>query len=637
MRIIVPLLLLLSRVCSTDGSETNTNATNAPSPVPSPSLTAATVAPTAKDIDLPLADFNLLVVTDVHSWVAGHSLHEDFDADYGDVLSFYRQVKQYCDSHGNDLWFAMNGDILHGTLLGRDPPDALIPILSRMPWDIVNIGEHEMEYNETVSQLRRIGGYTDLWGPGLLSSNTIVNATGEPFGNRYTFLNGKRGTLLVFGFLYNVRPGETSSLVTVERVEEAIESDWFTNVLAPKNFDGIVVMAHMDVDDKLIHKIHSKIRSICTDSMPVHFLAGHTHQRGFKVLDDYATSLEAGRFLDTVGFLSFSQTPRNHNHRFIPATKADFSNILGRTDWKTSEGFSLSNFIGRVRHSLGATEVIGCAPRTYRSMGLLNESDSLLRLYAKEVIPTQFLLPHEDNKDNNVMLQSINFFTHYNLYKGNITMDDVYAAFPEDDVIYKVAASLRGDKLKRLTGYVADHATILNGTTSRSIAITADDRPIKEGTIRYELFAPARDAALIWPKLDGMRVRHPKHELLFNGEKTLRGLIIDFIKSRWNNFPCNQTVQEEELEREKEEEKREADVEAGKYDDIEDEGTSGSRLPVGYLVAVAIGVAFFVLAARFWVNRRTKKRVRLESHVGENFEDDAILAMEDNEHSIKIS
>ena len=117
MRIIVPLLLLLSRVCSTDGSETNTNATNAPSPVPSPSLTAATVAPTAKDIDLPLADFNLLVVTDVHSWVAGHSLHEDFDADYGDVLSFYRQVKQYCDSHGNDLWIAMNGDILHGTLL----------------------------------------------------------------------------------------------------------------------------------------------------------------------------------------------------------------------------------------------------------------------------------------------------------------------------------------------------------------------------------------------------------------------------------------------------------------------------------------------------------------------------------------
>ena len=38
---------------------------------------------------LVLQDVNILIVTDVHSWVAGRSEHDPYlDADYGDVLSF---------------------------------------------------------------------------------------------------------------------------------------------------------------------------------------------------------------------------------------------------------------------------------------------------------------------------------------------------------------------------------------------------------------------------------------------------------------------------------------------------------------------------------------------------------------------
>jgi hypothetical protein len=46
-------------------------------------------------LDLPLGAINVVVLTDVHSWIAGHGSHEPVDnADYGDVLSFYERLQQ---------------------------------------------------------------------------------------------------------------------------------------------------------------------------------------------------------------------------------------------------------------------------------------------------------------------------------------------------------------------------------------------------------------------------------------------------------------------------------------------------------------------------------------------------------------
>lgn len=105
---------------------------------------------------LPLGDINVVIVTDVHSWVAGHSRHELLDATYGDVVSFYRrlheQVRQR-DRQQNSkqaLFFVMNGDFVDGTGLSAIPPVHLTPILQRMPWDAVNMGNHELYYNGTL-------------------------------------------------------------------------------------------------------------------------------------------------------------------------------------------------------------------------------------------------------------------------------------------------------------------------------------------------------------------------------------------------------------------------------------------------------------------------------------------------------
>ena len=75
---------------------------------------------------LPIGPINVMVLTDVHSWVMGHASHDHedgaLDVDYGHVLSFYQRLKARVDAYDpenpSDLYFVMNGDFLHGTFLG---------------------------------------------------------------------------------------------------------------------------------------------------------------------------------------------------------------------------------------------------------------------------------------------------------------------------------------------------------------------------------------------------------------------------------------------------------------------------------------------------------------------------------------
>lgn len=95
--------------------------------------------------DLPWSDINLLVITDDHSWLGGHGRKDTYlNADFGAVLSFYQRLKAYCDSSNKDLFFVMNGDWIDGTGLSLDGDIShLVPLIQKMPFDVVNTGNHE--------------------------------------------------------------------------------------------------------------------------------------------------------------------------------------------------------------------------------------------------------------------------------------------------------------------------------------------------------------------------------------------------------------------------------------------------------------------------------------------------------------
>lgn len=269
------------------------------------------------EVDLPFGDINVLVLTDVHSWIGGHSNDPTHNADYGDILSFYQRIHEHCIIHNMDVWLVVNGDWIDGTGLSLSL-DSLIPLLEKMNFDALNVGNHELYKASVVHDFMRPGGFVESWGDRYLSSNVLYAPTNKPLGYRHKFLRGKNSTVLTFGFLYNM--DDASPAAIVQQVENVIEEDWFTDVVTNANkdpngnFDAILVLAHMDVKDKLVTVLLIKIRALVGDTMPVQFVTGHTHYRGVHTMDDASVSFEAGKYLDTVGFVSFPTQKTQMKH-----------------------------------------------------------------------------------------------------------------------------------------------------------------------------------------------------------------------------------------------------------------------------------------------------------------------------------
>lgn len=98
--------------------------------------------------DLPWSDINLLVITDDHSWIGGHGRKDSYlNADFGEVLSFYQRLKAYCERTNKDLYLVMNGDWIDGTGLSLDGDIShIVPLIQKMPFDVVNTGNHECTF-----------------------------------------------------------------------------------------------------------------------------------------------------------------------------------------------------------------------------------------------------------------------------------------------------------------------------------------------------------------------------------------------------------------------------------------------------------------------------------------------------------
>lgn len=446
--------------------------------------------------NLPFGDINVVVLTDVHSWLASRRRHEPYmDADMGDVLSFWERLKEFCDSNDMDLFFGTpcmerlrssikipsfmpvillcshpclllltfkvnNGDFVHGTGLSQMPgnPSYLIPLLEKMPYDAVNCGNHELYGDANVAYMMRPGGYVDWWGDRYLTSNIAVasNDIGDKtmaemvlLGNPYKVLNGKHSDLLVFGFLYDMR--DATPLVNIQRVEDVVQQLWFQKALKEEHYDAILVLAHMDLVDPLVDVIRSAIRKQIGDGMPVVFITGHTHYRGIKQLEDLSMSFEAGNYLNTVGFASFpgKESVRSFNsselfqHAFLDTDrKVLFEETLGlssASEGETRNGKELSRFIAETRDKLGLTEEIGCAPQSYFVEVYMEDNDSLWKLYRDEVIPKVFgskQLEQQLQEDLPVaMMLSKGSWRYDLLNNATLIVDDIMVVAPFNDTV----------------------------------------------------------------------------------------------------------------------------------------------------------------------------------------------------------
>ena len=403
-------------------------------------------------------------------------------------------------------------------------------------------------YSETVRHLHH-SGFIRHWQGRYLSSNSFWASQNDttdqqqqqqlqPLGNLYTYWHGTytNATILVFGFLYNFQGHCQAS--KVQHVEEAVQQEWFRNVLlvqshdetsatsnildnhmSPRPYDAIVVLSHMDcVDDLLVHVLLPSIRNLTRTNVPIQFLAGHSHRRCFQSFDhiQQAATFEAGRYLDTIGFASFAlPTKVTHEYDFAVTlpTSNDTATLfdpgfghayldanrqtliasiqqerlrqhatglrptrkqLGRNrfEFDTSEGRALSHLIHATQRSLGLRTVLGVSPRTYSiSLGDFEHPNSLWGLYLYQVIPSQVFETIEANDKKSQLrkafIQRTGAF-RYNLFQGEVCLDDVIAVCPFNDTIYQVASGVTGASLVNALGeFTVPNAD--DNTTTHSI------------------------------------------------------------------------------------------------------------------------------------------------------------------------
>ncbi len=379
-------------------------------------------------------------MTDAHSWISGHA-HPDhdpaLDATYADVADMAVWLKQKAQAEGKDVWFLNNGDHTEGSGLsdasyyttGVHGSD-LFPLISMMPFDALTIGNHDLYLDGTVGFMQD-SGFVDGWEGNYLTSNVKWADNQKEIGSRYTVLKGESGvSVMVFGFLYHMTDHCPS--VDVEDPAETVKSDRYQTALSEaEDVDAIVVLSHMDLKDDNVYVISSAIRELLPEK-PLQFVTGHTHYRGWSKVDSASSSFEAGKYLDTVGWISFDLSDSIYfNFQYVDANLSTIYNFTGvsEEDFRTPLGSSIEDAITKTVSELELGEVLGCPPMSYSYTAGLGTPDSLYDLYMNTIIPNA-VLDAPTGTGNNAWHVSSTGTLRYDVYEGLFTYDDVFAVAP---------------------------------------------------------------------------------------------------------------------------------------------------------------------------------------------------------------
>lgn len=409
-----------------------------------------------------LRDVTLVVTTDIHSWVSGHHQVRHINATLAHAVSLVQQIKTISQKERHDVFFFDNGDINDGTGMSataQDHVSYLVDIMRNVPYDALNIGNHELYQLDGRGEIEgkpcaivgmRDTGYIDHWNGKYLTSNVVWADTRKPVGSRYAVITGEFGTnLLVFGFLYNMK--DHCDAVIVEDVSSCVNSGWFRDAVDhhSTSVDAVVILAHMDYRDELVDVILTEVRRIVGQKKPVQFLTGHSHIRGSRRLDAFASSFEAGCKLNTVGFVQFdthtSGAQLDFNLVAVDGNTADLAGFanLSQDDLMTPQGKVIARTIDDVSSSLGLDREVGCSDTWYRNWAPLDQNDSLWALYVKRVLPDT-LFVHE----RQWAIIGTDALT-YDIFPGWLTVNDAYTTSPYANFWLRVS-NVRGSVLEEL-------------------------------------------------------------------------------------------------------------------------------------------------------------------------------------------
>ncbi|KAF9314729.1 hypothetical protein BG003_003882 [Podila horticola] len=456
--------------------------------------------PTPKPVDLrPLewGDVNVISTTDTHGWLSGHVKEAPYSADFGDFASFLSHMREQAVHRRKDLLVVDSGDLHDGnglsdsTALNGEVSD---PIFAKINYDALAVGNHELYVNEIAQSTYK--NFAPKWGRRYLTSNTFIRdaATNKtvPIGKLYNKFRMKFGTrVMSYGFLYNF-VGAGSDVV-LEQANVTVTLPWFKKSLK-EDVDMYLVVGHTPVRWAETLAVIKAIRAV-HPAKPILLFGGHLHQRDFIRYDARAFGLSAGRFMETIGWMSVKGI---HDRKCRVETKCIGKNLTvsrryldtnvhtykthslahPRQKFDTWRGRKISKEITHARASLNLSNALGCAPQDYyMNRYPVTDTRSLINLVANQVLP----LVADSTKKNPALVFVNSGSQRFDVYKGPFTIDDTYIVSPfHNDFIYasvpfKVAKNILAALNKATFQKRAMHPVPANNATLTPGYVTKDD------------------------------------------------------------------------------------------------------------------------------------------------------------------
>ncbi|KAH8202877.1 hypothetical protein TruAng_002930 [Truncatella angustata] len=435
-----------------------------------PGVANASYGPTR---ELEWGQLNFLHTTDTHGWLEGHLKEGNYGADWGDFVSFSTYMKQKASELGVDLLLVDTGDLHDGAgLSDATTPDGEISntIFEKIDYDLLTIGNHELYLAEVAYQT--FNELSKFWGDKYLTSNVQIlnNATNEweYIGQQYKYFTTPNGVrIMAFGVLFDFTTNVNISKVI--KAKELVAEQWFLDAV---NFtepvDLFLVLGHNPArvgndTGSTFGVVHDAIRNVHAKT-PIQFFGGHSHIRDFAVLDESSTSIESGRYCETLGWVSMSgfskcssgwqgaknpsgvsnpsrkattnsTSPYTYSRRYLDWNRATFD-FHASDSFDTALGLNTTSAITAYRNSLNLDEVSGCTPQSYcMTCAEFNSTDSIYSLLSEALAGA---VVNETRQDIPRYIIANTGSIRFDLYKGPFTYDDFFIVSPFTDIFMYV-------------------------------------------------------------------------------------------------------------------------------------------------------------------------------------------------------
>ncbi|KAF8757969.1 ser thr protein phosphatase [Rhizoctonia solani] len=443
-----------------------------------PGATPSTTWPT---VPLEWGNINFLHTTDTHGWLLGH-LHEsppepNYSGDFGDFASFVDHMRKEADRRGVDLLVIDSGDLHDGNGLSDGFPVGGVngqksnEFLSRLPYDVMAIGNHEL-YQYSVSYDMHTNFAPRLKGRYLSSNVNITiqdksgNTVSKPLGSRFAKFTTKHSKkkITALGVMFEFTGGNANT--TVQKVATMVNESWFKEAIKEEP-DLFLLAGHMPVQKDKWPLVFDAIRAV-HPTTPIVIFGGHTHIRDCVQLDKRSMSLMSGQYMETVGWMSAdldgvknSTEPVKFSRRYLDANRNTYqfhTNKTGRNGFDTAKGKKITKDMGQVANEWNLTQVWGQAPQDYYLDRVQYPNNaSLLNLLAEQVLPAALAAanPERAKLPHTSVIDTGN--QRFDVYAGPFTRNDQYTVSPYSNVI--VYMSVPAGIAKQIVGKLSAPAT----------------------------------------------------------------------------------------------------------------------------------------------------------------------------------